>query len=158
MTRIALLSCAWLALVAGGTSFAGDAAGSAPRWEYRVLGKAEVLELGKSDLATGLNRLGRDGWELAAIDGAYIFKRRPTGHMSSVEHLKELLAAAESDLQMRKERVTWAERMARKGFLSASQLEADRTLLQRSEIEVGQLRRDLDAARLPSPKQAPKEQ
>ena len=58
--------------VAGGTSpGAPPTAESRPdtvvQWEYRVLTKAQVMELGMQDLAAGLNRLGDEGWELAAV-------------------------------------------------------------------------------------------
>ena len=45
------------------------------RWEYRVFTKQQILDLGNKDLAAGLNKLGDEGWELAGIDGQYIFKR-----------------------------------------------------------------------------------
>src|SRR5262249_57385477 len=34
------------------------------RWEYKVLPEGDIHKLGKEDLATGLNKLGEDGWEL----------------------------------------------------------------------------------------------
>jgi hypothetical protein len=37
-------------------------------WEYRVLSAAEVGELGKNDLAAGLNQLGGEGWELVSVE------------------------------------------------------------------------------------------
>jgi hypothetical protein len=55
----------------------GGAPPAAPPWEYQVLPKERVLELGKKDLAAGLNALGAKGWELAAVDNGYIFRRRP---------------------------------------------------------------------------------
>jgi hypothetical protein len=59
----------------------GDAAPSGRRaWEYRVLHRADVEELapqGKDRFTAGLNRLGAEGWELAAIEPplTYLFKR-----------------------------------------------------------------------------------
>src|SRR5438128_2347809 len=47
----------------------------APKWEYRILTKEQIIELGKKDLAAGLNQLGDQGWELAAVETAFIFKR-----------------------------------------------------------------------------------
>lgn len=57
----------------------------APRWEYRVE-YASALG-GRGDLATGLNKLGSEGWELAGIESSndkgrsslYIFRRPYTG-------------------------------------------------------------------------------
>jgi uncharacterized protein (TIGR03067 family) len=40
---------------------------SAAKWEYRVVKKAQVLELGKNDLTAGLNKLGEEGWELVSV-------------------------------------------------------------------------------------------
>jgi hypothetical protein len=47
------------------------------RWEYRVVAKDQLLQLGNKDLAAGLNQLGAQGWELAGVDNAYIFRRHP---------------------------------------------------------------------------------
>jgi hypothetical protein len=44
-------------------------------WEYRILMKEQIIELGKKDLTAGLNKLGEQGWELAAVETAFIFKR-----------------------------------------------------------------------------------
>ena len=40
-----------------------------PKWEYQILTKEQIIELGKKDLTAGLNRLGEQGWELAAVEG-----------------------------------------------------------------------------------------
>jgi type II secretory pathway component GspD/PulD (secretin) len=61
---------------------AGKAAGR-PQWEYQTLTRGKVVELGKNDLAAGLNKLGDDGWELVAVTAGqepgqaaeYYFKR-----------------------------------------------------------------------------------
>jgi internalin A len=51
-------------------------AGPKTQWEYKVLAKDQVNELGKGILAAGLNQLGQKGWELSAVDnGSYILKR-----------------------------------------------------------------------------------
>jgi hypothetical protein len=115
----------------------------APRWEYRVLTKEQVSELGKNDLAAGLNKLGDDGWELAAVDAAYIFKRPRDQAAKQPEDLKAQVAQAESDVEARKDRVAWSERMVRKGYLSERQVEAERGLLRKAEMALEKTRREL---------------
>jgi hypothetical protein len=52
-------------------------------WEYRVLTRGSIDELGKDNLEAGLNALGAEGWELVSIDSSakptsgnrYIFRR-----------------------------------------------------------------------------------
>ena len=39
-----------------------------PEWEYLVQSKVELLQHGKGDVRAGLNQLGADGWELAAVE------------------------------------------------------------------------------------------
>jgi hypothetical protein len=116
---------------------------SFPRWEYRVLTKEQVIELGKKDLAAGLNRLGDDGWELAAFDGQYIFKRLQGPDPNYLEQLKNQIAAAEADVDNWNERLAWSERMAKKGYLAANQVQADRARLQRAEMALDLLRRTM---------------
>jgi hypothetical protein len=115
----------------------------APRWEYRVLTKEQVSELGKNDLAAGLNKLGDDGWELAAVDAAYIFKRPRDQAAKQPEDLKAQVAQAESDVEARKDRVAWAERMVRKGYLNDRQVEAERGQLRKAEMALEKARREL---------------
>jgi hypothetical protein len=155
MLKTASLALGTLLVVCAGGLDAGET-GTAPRWEYRVLSKEQILELGMKDLAAGLNRVGREGWELAAVDNAYIFKRRLEIGATSIEALKQRLALLEGEIAMRKERVVWSERMERKGFLSASQVEAGRASLQQAEISAGQARRELDALIVPAPGTDPK--
>ena len=45
------------------------------KWEYRVLTKDELPATQAKDLATALNKLGDEGWELVAAGSTYIFKR-----------------------------------------------------------------------------------
>src|SRR5262249_8155998 len=48
------------------------------RWEYTILPRPEVMKRGNGQLATGLNRLGEEGWELLALqerDSQFYFKR-----------------------------------------------------------------------------------
>lgn len=53
------------------------------------------------------------------------------------------IKVAESDVEMRSERVAWAERMVKKGYLSRAQLDADRTRLGAASAELGRLRGEL---------------
>jgi hypothetical protein len=45
----------------------GAAAGGSRRWEYRLATRQQLLELGKNDVAAGLNKVGAEGWELVAV-------------------------------------------------------------------------------------------
>src|SRR5262245_52558623 len=127
----------------------------APRWEYRVLTKEQVSELGKNDLAAGLNKLGDDGWEVAVVDAAYIFKRPKDQAAKQPEDLKAQVAQAELDVEMSKDRVAWSERMARKGFLSERQVEAERGLLRKAEMALEKAQRELK--KLPPDPKGPEE-
>src|SRR5258708_7718369 len=104
------LAFGFVLLILGVTDARGaqDKPAAAPQWEYRILTKQQVLDLGKSDLATGLNQLGSDGWELAAVDGGYIFKRPRSHPRAQLAQLQAQLAQAEADLDSWKERVAWA--------------------------------------------------
>src|SRR6187401_354102 len=125
-----------LLVVAGGPVFvpcpnvllAQEKPNPAPVWEYKVLTKQNIMDLGQKNLAAGLNHLGREGWELTAVDGDYIFKRSPL----TVPQLKERLERAKATVEQWQDRTTWSARMARKGFVSQVQLDADRARL-RSE-------------------------
>jgi hypothetical protein len=110
------------------------------RWEYRILTKEQVLDLGKQDLGAGLNKLGDEGWELAAVDGKYVFKRLKDQFSRKVEEIRRHIASAEADVESWKDRVAWAERMLKKGYMSATQLQAEQAQLAQAELA-------LDAAR-----------
>lgn len=73
--------------VANQAAKTGSASAAPSRWDYQVLTKERVLELGNKDLAAGLNALGAQGWELAAVDTVYIFRRRPVagGELSALQ-------------------------------------------------------------------------
>jgi type II secretory pathway component GspD/PulD (secretin) len=70
----------WMAfaIVFGACSaaLAGDAARDAgkanaaasPKWEYKILTKDGVADLGKGEVGAGLNALGDDSWELIAVE------------------------------------------------------------------------------------------
>jgi hypothetical protein len=141
--------------VAGGTLQAAARAAEAkpgPGWEYRVLSKKQVIDLGKKDLAAGLNQLGREGWELAAVDAVYIFKR-PRRSDKEVEEVKRQVALRKSKVEQLRDRVTWAARMVKKGFLSEAQLQADRAALAWAEMALERARKDL--ATLPADPKGP---
>jgi hypothetical protein len=123
------------------TQFAARSAEAMPQWEYQVLTKAQILDLGKKDLAAGLNKLGDEGWELAAFDNAYIFKRPKMQRQAEV--LKLRLKLAEFDVEQQKERVQWAERMVKKGFLAANQLKEEIRLLKELEIVLEEAETDV---------------
>jgi RNA polymerase sigma factor (sigma-70 family) len=63
----------------------GERPGGRPRWEYKAISLAHIVEMSRkgdpSDRITeGLNRMGNQGWELVAIDpvpnnSTYLFKR-----------------------------------------------------------------------------------
>jgi hypothetical protein len=111
------------------------------QWEYRVVTRTQLLDLGKKDLAAGLNRLGDEGWELAAFDSAYIFKRPKVQKQAEVMKLR--LKIAESDVEQQRERVQWAQRMVKKGFLPANQLKEEVRLLSELEIVLAEAQGDV---------------
>jgi hypothetical protein len=143
-----------LSMASPGARGAGEPGGEL-RWEYRVLSKEQVIDLGNKDLLAGLNRLGSDRWELAAVDGSYIFKRRMQAS-ESLENKKRRLAFAQDNVDQRRERVAWSERMVRKGFLSDSQLQTERALLAQAELALDQAHREFDAHVLPPPNETPR--
>jgi hypothetical protein len=150
-----LFAIAIIATVAGvGTLRVGAQPDTGLRWEYRVLSKDEILGAGNKDLAAGLNRLGDQGWELAAVDGAYIFKRLRSWRTVQIAALKAQLQLAEAELEMRRERTAWSERMQRKGFLSETRLEGERAALANAELTLEQARKALESVLLPEPKKA----
>jgi hypothetical protein len=123
-----------------------------PKWEYRILTKEQILELGKRDLAAGLNKLGDQGWELAAVEMAFIFKRPkspllPQGgdaiqRGERLGDIKRRIALSEADLEMWKDRVAWSERMLKKGFLSEAQVNGERLELKKLQISLDYLNRE----------------
>jgi hypothetical protein len=131
-----------LALVGSAYPLAVQSAESGSRWEYHVLTKAQVLELGQNDLTAGLNKLGDQGWELAAFDAAYIFKR-PKGQQQSVEVLKLRIGLVEADFEQQGDRVRWSQRMVKRGFLSVNQLKDEERLLKELEIALEEAKQDL---------------
>lgn len=73
MNRISAVLTASVVIVAASWHLAPSAepkAGQA-RWEYRVLKYEQLKKLAgeDKDLVAGLNKLGQEGWELAAAEG-----------------------------------------------------------------------------------------
>jgi hypothetical protein len=116
-----------------------------PKWEYRVLTKDQVLDLGKKDLTAGLNKIGDEGWELIAVEqiGGYIFKRPKDLDRKQVEEIKQQIAIAESDLEAWKDRVAWVERMVKKGYMTERHLQSERAQLTRIEMALDWARKAL---------------
>jgi hypothetical protein len=160
-TELALLAIAIVGSTLPAPLVSAQGKAGASKWEYRILTKGEVLELGNKDLTAGLNKLGDEGWELAAVDSAYLFKRPKGPSRQQVEAaLKERVALAEAEVEQLKERVAWVTRMARKGFVAEQQLEADKAALQVAEVILDRARRELAMAaeakapeKLPHPKE-----
>jgi hypothetical protein len=125
------------------------------RWEYRVLTKAQVLELGRNDLTAGLNKLGDEGWELAGFDAAYIFKR-PKVQQQSVEVLKLRIGLVEADVEQQRDRVRWSQRMVKRGFLAVNQLKDEERLLKELEIALEEAKQDLKSFQAEPKKEAEK--
>jgi hypothetical protein len=115
------------------------------RWEYRVLTKEQVMDLGKKDLAAGLNALGDDGWELVVAEPAFIFKRPKDQARRQAGEVKRRIALIEADVEQLRERAAWAERMARKGFLTEQQVDAERSRLRAAEGALDAAREELKA-------------
>jgi hypothetical protein len=115
------------------------------RWEYRVLTREQVLDLGKKDLAAGLNALGDDGWELVVAEPAFILKRPRDLARRRAEEVKRRLALIEADVEQLRERAAWAGRMARKGFLTEQQVDAERLRLRAAEGALDAVREELKA-------------
>jgi hypothetical protein len=124
-------------------------------WEYRVVSKDQLLEWGKKDLAAGLNKLGNEGWELVVVDGGYIFKRPKEQLQRAAAEVKRRIALIESDVEAWKERVAWAERMVKRGYMTERQVNSERLRLREAESALESARDELKA--LPAEAQRPPE-
>jgi hypothetical protein len=127
--------------------------GLVTQWEYRVLKREQILDLGKKNMTEGLNKVGAEGWELVTVDGAYIFKRPKRLIAMQREDAKDRVSAIESDVELLNDRVAWAERMLRKGFLSANQVEIERQNLRRAQTALDRAKKELES--LPAEPGAP---
>lgn len=129
---------------------------AAPKWEYRVVTHEQLLDLGKKDLAAGLNKLGDDGWELITVERldktAYIFKR-PKDYRN-IEDVKQKLFTAQSNVELWKDRVSWAERMVKKGYMTDRQLQTETARLKDAEFALERIERELKTFP-PEPKPMP---
>jgi hypothetical protein len=114
------------------------------KWEYRLLTKDQLVELGKNDLGAGLNKLGNEGWELTVVDGAYIFKRPKPRNDREIADLKLRISVLRSDIEMQKERVAWANRMGKMGYMSMVQVAAEQDRLGRMELVLEKTKKELE--------------
>ena len=86
-----------------------------------------------------------------AIEPAFIFKR--PNQSQRIEEVKRRLVVAESVLEAWKDRVSWSERMVKKGFMTEKQLLYEQARLQAAELTLEQARQDLKA--FPTEQQKP---
>ena len=114
------------------------------KWEYRLLSKDQLLELGKNDLAAGLNKLGSEGWELTVVDGGYIFKRPKPQYDREIAELKLRISVLRSDIEMQKERLAWANRMGKMGYMPMVQVAAEQDRMERMELVLEKAKKDLE--------------
>ena len=140
--------------------FAEEMPRAVPKWEYRVLTKDQVIDLGKKDLTAGLNRLGDESWELVAIEPAqaaergsglapkpaqFYFKRPARLTVKQLEVLKKLVQSAELNVTMWMEWVARMENMARSGYYTKRELQLDKDQLKAAETVLEKARKDLAA-------------
>jgi hypothetical protein len=133
--------------IVGGSQVAGAAEPKlepATKWEYRVLSKDEMLELGKKDLVAGLNKLGDEGWELVTAEPTYIFKR-PKQKLKAIEDVKRQLLFLQAEVEGWRDRVAWTERMVKKGYLTERHLKEETELLQAAEIALEKAQKEFKA-------------
>src|SRR5262249_30662363 len=62
-----------------------------------------------------------------------------------VEQLKQMVVAAQAQLDAANERALWAERMAKRGFISAAQAEAEQARFFAAKANLAAIRAELDA-------------
>jgi len=128
--------------IPAGAVLAEERPGAAVKWEYRVLTKEPVMDLGKKDLVAGLNKLGDDGWELVVVEPAYVFKRQKQQDVTRLEDAKRRLLLAQTDVDMWKDRVAWSERMVKKGYVTETRLQEEKALLKAAEAALEKAHRD----------------
>jgi hypothetical protein len=144
---------------AAGTSLAAEPGpGPTPagpaKWEYRILTREQVAKLGKNDVVAGLNRLGKDGWELVAVEPAlapakgagavqFYLKRPRDDRRARREEAQDRVDAARAYLAMWQERSAWSERMVRKGLLTEAQAGADKARVAQAALALDRAEREL---------------
>ncbi len=160
--------------VALASPFAQEAPSSSPvKWEYRVLSRDQIAELGKNDLAAGLNRLGEDGWQLVTVEPAFTPEKNSTVPARAAQYYlirpkdypriqretaQRRVASAKADLEMCEDRAAWSERMVKKGYLTATQARVDQEQLRRARAALEAAERELNSV-IPKPElPRPKEQ
>jgi hypothetical protein len=119
--------------------------GAVIRWEYRVVTKDQLLELGQKDLTAGLNKLGGQGWELVGVEGVYVFKRPRDQMRIPAAEIKRRINALVWEVVLLRERVDRAERMRQQGYLTEGQMAAERLRLREAQAELEQAREALKA-------------
>jgi len=90
----------------------------------------------KSDIAQALQKL-----EFAAQDQKKYLEGERT---SELEKAKESIALAEEEAAHAEDKLSWSQKLADKGFLTASELEADKLARHRVAISLLQAKRDLE--------------
>jgi hypothetical protein len=140
------MKLAFLALGVGGilqaTAVAEEPrADTSRRWEYRTFKKEELPDPRSKDIATALNKIGEEGWELVAAEPVYIFKRPK--RVLQVEDVKRQINLLQTELDMWKSRVAWTRLMARKGFVSKNDLMVEETLLRDVEMALESANKEL---------------
>jgi type II secretory pathway component GspD/PulD (secretin) len=98
---------------------------SRPQWEYQTQSGETLAELGKKDIAAGLNKVGDDGWELVAVTttqdarpggtprSAYYFKRAKGQAAETTRPVSATPEAAPERLQIVRLRFATAPELAK---------------------------------------------
>lgn len=66
---------------------------------------------------------------------------------ANVDELQRRLERARADLEQRRERLAWSERMFKRGYIAASQTQADEAHLRAAEAALQRAEAELEAAR-----------
>jgi len=95
---------------------------------------------------------------LARLDLPDEKSKQPRRSEEQIKEIKDRVALAETELQICQDRFAWSERMVKKGFLSASQVLAEKLRLQYAEMALARAKRelqDLSPERIKEPRQNP---
>jgi hypothetical protein len=146
-------------------AFGQEARSASPtKWEYRILTREQVAELGKNDVKAGLNILGEEGWQLAAVEAAFIPEKDSKASAKSAqfylmrpkepigaqrEEAQKRIAMAKADLAQWEDRVAWCVRMAKKGYLTEAQVQADTARLMQAKAALDKAERELNQEPVP---------